>query len=380
KREKCEFHLTKIAFLGYIISADGVAMDDHKVKAVLNWPRPTTLKELQRFLGFANFYRRFIRQFSSVASPLTAMVKKGSHRLTWSPSALQAFQDLKLRFTSAPILHHPDPDKEFIVEVDASSSGLGAVLSQRHGNPSKMFPCAFYSHKLSPAERNYDVGNRELLAIKSALEEWRHWLEGANHQFTVLTDHRNLEYLRSAKRLNHRQARWALFFTRFNFKLTYRPGSQNTKADALSRLDESDSCPCQPASILPPSIIVAPVRWDITTEIAEAQIQDPSPPNCPQDLTYVPHTLRSRVLTTVHSIPSSGHPGISATLDLLSNRFWWPSMRADTIRFVKDCHICNTSKVPHHAPAGLLQPLPIPQRPWSHISIDFLTDLPPSQG
>ncbi|KAI2660671.1 Transposon Tf2-6 polyprotein [Labeo rohita] len=370
KEEKCEFHLDKISFLGYVISPEGVSMDEQKVNAVLNWPRPKTLKELQRFLGFSNFYRRFIRHFSTVAAPLTAMVKKGTSRLTWSEPALQAFNDLRHRFTSAPVLHHPDPDKPFIVEVDASSTGVGAVLSQRQGESLKMFPCAYFSHKLTSPERNYDVGNRELLAIKLALEEWRHWLEGAKHPFTVLTDHKNLEYLRSAKLLNHRQARWALFFSRFDFTVTYRPGSQNTKADALSRQFEPDQPASSSETILPTAIFVAPVNWDIMTEISEAQAQDPTPADCPANLTYVPLALRPRL----------GPPGIEATLQLLSNRFWWPHQRADTIDLVKRCATCNISKVPRRLLAGLLQPLPLPQRPWSHIAVDFITDLPPSNG
>ncbi len=120
-----------------------------------------------------------------------------------------------------------------MVEVDASDTGIGAILSQRSGKDSKIHPCAYLSKKLSPAERNYAVGDRELLAIK-ALEEWRHWLEGAEHPFVVWTDHKNLEYLKMAKRLNSRQARWALFFSRFNFTLSYRPGSKNAKPDILS--------------------------------------------------------------------------------------------------------------------------------------------------
>ncbi len=203
KAEKCEFHQESVSFLGYVISSGGVAMDDKKVRNVVNWPQPATLKELQRFLGFDNFYRRFIRNFSMIAAPLTSMTKKGSQRLTWSLAAHQAFQSLKERFTTVPILHHPDPEREFIVEVDASSTGIGAVLSQCQGSPPKLYPCAFFSLKLNSAEQNYDVGNRELLAMKATFEEWRHWLEGAKHPFTVLTDHRNLEYLKSAKRLNH---------------------------------------------------------------------------------------------------------------------------------------------------------------------------------
>ncbi|KAI2657028.1 Transposon Tf2-6 polyprotein [Labeo rohita] len=363
KEEKCQFHQERVSFLGYIIS-----------------PRPKTLKELQRFLGFSNFYRRFIRHFSTVAAPLTSMVKKGDTRLSWSSNALQAFHELRQRFTSAPILRHPDPQRPFIVEVDASSTGVGAVLSQRQGQPSKTFPCAFYCHKLSPAERNYDVGNRELLAIKLALEEWRHWLEGARHPFTILTDHKNLEYLRAAKVLNHRQARWSLFFTRFDFVINYRPGSQNTKADALSRVHESEHASQPPETILPSSVIVAPIAWDLMTEITEAQTQDPPPADCPGDRTYVPAALRQRVLSEVHSVPSSGHPGIEATLHLLRNRFWWATLRADTITFIKQCITCNTSKAQRQLPAGLLQPLPVPKRPWSHLAVDFVTDLPSSQG
>ncbi|KAK3575266.1 hypothetical protein QTP86_023382 [Hemibagrus guttatus] len=137
-----------------------------------------------------------------VAGPLTSLLRGKPKKLTWTDQARTAFQQLKNCFTTAPILQHPDPDLPFVVEVDASSSGLGVVLSQRHGEPGKLHPCAFYSRKLTSTEVNYDVGNRELLAIKAALEKWRHWLEGVRHPFQVLTDHRNLEYLRGVKRLN----------------------------------------------------------------------------------------------------------------------------------------------------------------------------------
>lgn len=130
------------------------------------------------------------------------------------------FQHLKGRFCSAPILLIPDPERQFIVEVDTSDVGVGAVLSQRSAEDQKLHPCAFFSRRLSSADRNYDIGNRELLAVKLALEEWRHWLEGTKTPFIVWINHKNLEYIRSAKRLNSRQAR-ALFFTRFSFTLSY---------------------------------------------------------------------------------------------------------------------------------------------------------------
>ncbi|KAK3506210.1 hypothetical protein QTP70_002182 [Hemibagrus guttatus] len=277
KLEKCEFHRSTVTFLGYVISRHGVEMDVVKVQAVTEWPAPTSVRELQRFLGFANFYWRFIRNYSSVAGPLTSLLRGKPKKLTWTDPARSAFQQLKNCFTTAPILRHPDPDLPFVVEVDASSSGLGAVLSQRHGKPGKLHPCAFYSRKLTSAEVNYDVGNRKLLAIKAALEEWRHWLEGARHPFQVLTDHRKLEYLRGAKRLNPRQARWAIFFTHFAFTVTYRPGSKNGKADALSRQFEADDEPTQPDVILPATAILAPVQWNLIEEIRRAHTDEPPP-------------------------------------------------------------------------------------------------------
>ncbi|KAK3559956.1 hypothetical protein QTP86_030321 [Hemibagrus guttatus] len=296
KLEKCEFHRTMVTFLGYVISQRGVEMDMVKVWAVTDWPAPTTVRELQRFLGFANFYRRFIRNYSSVAGPLTSLLRGKPKRLAWTDQARTAFQQLKENFTSAPILRHPDPDLPFVVEVDASSKGLGAVLSQRHGEPGKLHPCAYYSRRLTAAECNYDVGNRELLAIKAALEEWRHWLEGARHPFQVLTDHRNLEYLRGAKRLNPRQARWALFFTRFQFTVTYCPGSKNGKADALSRGFETTSEPTQIEPILPVTAILAPVRRNLVEEIQRAHTNEPPPAGCPPNRIFVPPQFRLQEL------------------------------------------------------------------------------------
>ncbi|XP_041912451.1 uncharacterized protein LOC121677640 [Alosa sapidissima] len=140
KAEKCTFHQTSTQFLGYNISAQGVSMDEGKVTAVLSWPTPQSVKDLQRFLGFANFYRRFICNFSQLASPLTSLLRKKPKALSWSDEASQAFHLLKETFTKAPVLCHPDPDREFIVEVDASTSGVGAILSQRHGDPPRLIP------------------------------------------------------------------------------------------------------------------------------------------------------------------------------------------------------------------------------------------------
>uniref|UniRef100_A0AAQ4P5C7 ribonuclease H n=1 Tax=Gasterosteus aculeatus aculeatus TaxID=481459 RepID=A0AAQ4P5C7_GASAC len=182
KAEKSEFHATTVSFLGFIVAPGNVQMDSAKVSAVADWPTPDNRKKLQQFLGFANFYRRFIRGFSATAAPLHALTPP-QVPFRWSADADAAFRELKRRFTTAPILTLPDPARQFVVEVDASSEGIGAILSQRAEGDHKLHPCAFLSRRLTPAERNYDVGDRELLAVKAALEEWRHWLEGAQHPF-----------------------------------------------------------------------------------------------------------------------------------------------------------------------------------------------------
>lgn len=204
KSEKCEFHVSTVAFLGYIIEKGDLCPDPAKVKVVVKWPEPPNRRQLQRFLGFANFYRRFFRDFSKVALPLTQLTSP-KIPFQWNDAARSAFQELKRRFASAPILIQPDLTQQFVVEVDASDSGVGAVLSQQREG--KLHPCAFFSRRLSPAKRNYDVRDRELLTIKLALEEWWHWLEGAAQPFVVWMDHKNLAYLQTAKRLNAQQAR-----------------------------------------------------------------------------------------------------------------------------------------------------------------------------
>uniref|UniRef100_A0A096M8A1 Gypsy retrotransposon integrase-like protein 1 n=1 Tax=Poecilia formosa TaxID=48698 RepID=A0A096M8A1_POEFO len=379
KAEKCEFHRQSVNFLGYILEGGQVRPSEEKIRAVLDWPRPETRKQLQRFLGFANFYRRFIRNYSQTASPLTALTSTKS-AFTWTPQADAAFQQLKSLFANAPILVQPDPSRQFILEVDASDSGVGAVLSQVSNKDNRSHPCAFFSRRLTPPERNYDVGDRELLAIKLALEEWRHWLEGAEHPIVVWTDHKNLAYLQSAKRSNPRRSRWSLFFSRFNLSISYRPGSKNIKPDALSRIYAPDDSNEGPAPVLPSSCTVGVVSWEIEDVIRQAHQAEPPPPSCPDGKIFVAASVRSRFLQWVHSSKFSGHPGISRTIALVNRRFWWPSIHKDVREFVLACSVCSRNKSSHQPPAGLLQPLPTPKRPWSHIAVDFVTGLPTSKG
>lgn len=212
--------------------------------------------------------------------------------------------------------------------------------------------------------------------MKAAMEEWRHWLEGARHPFTVITDHKNLEYIRSAKRLNPHQARWALFFTCFNFSVTYIPGSKNIKADALPRLSEKEPNKEEEQPIIEDSVILTPITWDIDTEISLVSDKHPTPPACPADK-VVSQPLRENLIDVIHSSPSFRQAG---TIDLIQNRYWWPTVRGDVIKFIKNCFSCNMHKHSRHSPAGLLQPLEIPRLPWSHVAIDLVTDLPLSEG
>ena len=380
KAEKCEFHATSVEFLGHIVQKGSVRADPRKVSAVVDWERPTDRTQLRRFLGFANFYRKFIQGFSQIAAPLNALTSTTTPFL-WSSAADEAFSELKTRFTTAPVLAMPDATRQFILEVDASELGVGAILSQRSPEDDKLHPCAFFSRRLTPAEKNYDVGNRELLAIHDALKEWRHWLEGASQPFVVLSDHKNLVYIQSAKRLSPRQSRWALFFTRFNFTISYKPGSENIRADALSRqfLDTSSPKP-EPETILPASRFLGALTWEIEAEVIRALETDPGPGGGPSGRLYVTPSLRSKVLTWGHTSKLAGHPGATRTEEFIRRRFWWPGLSTDTKNFVSACDTCARSKNTHRPPAGLLHPLDVPMRPWSHIALDFVTGLPPSEG
>jgi RNase H-like domain found in reverse transcriptase/Reverse transcriptase (RNA-dependent DNA polymerase)/Integrase zinc binding domain/Integrase core domain/Chromo (CHRromatin Organisation MOdifier) domain len=232
---KCHFNSQRVKYLGFIVTPRGLEMDPTKVDAVRNWPEPRHVKDLQTFLGFANFYRRFIAGYSRVCQPLTELTRKDTP-WDWpsNPRRQAAFRHLCTLFTSAPILRHFDFDRPVVVETDSSDYVSAGVLSQPD-DTGVIHPVAFFSKKLTPAECNYEIYDKELLAIVRSFEEWRPYLESAPHRIQVLTDHRNLEYFMSTKLLNRRQARWSEFLSRFEFQITYRPGKAGAKPDALTR-------------------------------------------------------------------------------------------------------------------------------------------------
>lgn len=233
KPSKSEFHKHEVTFLGYVVSKEGLKMDENTIKTILDWSTPTTVREVLSFLGFANFYRRFIMEYSKIATPLTHITRK-DQAFTWGKEAQQAFDELKRRFTTQPILIMFNPEKPITVETDASDKALGACISQP-GPQGKLQPVAYHSRKLSPAELRYDIHDKELLAIVDAFRQWKVYLEGPKHTVAVFTDHKNLIYFTTTKELNRRQLRWYEEPATFNFRIQYRKGSENDRADALSR-------------------------------------------------------------------------------------------------------------------------------------------------
>ena len=234
--DKSEFEVQSTKYLGFIIKAGkGVRIDPAKVEAILDWQSPTSVGGVRSFLGFANFYRTFVKNYSDIVLPLTRLTHKGVS-YEWTEQCEQAFQKLKAMFTTAPILVQFNPDTETIVETDSSGWCIGGTLLQLQ--PSGIFhPCGFYSKKNSPAKCNYEIYNKEMLAIVRCLENWDSDLRSVR-EFQVRTDHKNLEYFITAWKLTERQMRWSLILSRYNFTISYVPGKENVRADALSRRDQ----------------------------------------------------------------------------------------------------------------------------------------------
>jgi hypothetical protein len=233
-QDKCFSSTNPVDFLGYIISKDGIEMAQDKVQCIRDWECPRHLRDVQLFIGFANFYRWFIKGFSKIAKPLRDSTKGAPKDWIWMDAMTKAFEKLKHCFMTVPILIHFNPHHECIVETDTLDFALGGTLSQT-AKDKKLHPNAFHSRKFSPAEINYEIHNKELLAIVDCFKAWQRYLEGSLHMVQVFTDHKNLEYFMITKVLNRRQACWAQELAGVDFKIFYRKGTSNGKPDVLSR-------------------------------------------------------------------------------------------------------------------------------------------------
>ena len=217
KLEKCEFDQPSVTFLGFVVGTDGIRMDEQKVSVIKNWPIPKNVKEVQSFIGFCQFYRKFIPQFSAIVKPLTTLLKKNV-TFVWGTKEQHAFLHLIERLTRKPVLLHADSAKKFIVETDASGYAIGGVLLQE-GTDDQLHPIGYYSRSLNAAEMNYDIHDRELSAVVESFKHWRPHLAATQHTIEVLCDHKNLEYFMSTKLLNRRQARCSLHLADYDFKI-----------------------------------------------------------------------------------------------------------------------------------------------------------------
>ena len=237
--DKCEFFQSEVNFLGHVIKAGGIAVQQHKIDSIVNWPVPQCVKDVRSFIGITTYYHRFVWKFAALAIPLTNLTRKDTPWI-WGEKEQKAFDQLKQALVSAPMLATPDNSKPYVVHTDASGYAVGATLSQRdeHGD---LKPVAYMSKKMNSAQLNYAVHEWELLAVIEALKAWRCYLYGSSTPIDIYTDHHSLTYLSTQPNLSPRQSRWVEQLQDYSFKVHHLAGDKNVVADALSRRSDYES-------------------------------------------------------------------------------------------------------------------------------------------
>jgi RNase H-like domain found in reverse transcriptase/Reverse transcriptase (RNA-dependent DNA polymerase)/Integrase zinc binding domain/Chromo (CHRromatin Organisation MOdifier) domain/Retroviral aspartyl protease len=400
---KSEFHTQRVKYLGYIIEPGKIGMDPDKIKAIKEWPEPKNVTDVRAFQGYVNFYRQFIKGYGDIARPLTDMTRKDTP-FNWDDKPREAFEELKSRVTSEPILMMPDPSKPFEAETDASDGALGGQLGQRD-DEGRLHPVAFFSKKLSGPELNYPIHDKELMAIIEAFKEWKHYLSGTTHQVKVYTDHKNLTYFTTTKELNKRQTRWSEFLSEFNFQIVYRKGSENGRADALSRRsDHMTETPVASTQLLKTNTdgslelahkgicylykVQPDQEWE--SRMTDAYEHDDYIRQNPDTMVkngkfyhyqgriYVPEKLQNEEIKRIHEAKAHGHNGITKTVKRIQQNYNFPGILTKVKKVIHNCVTCARSKAPRHKPYGELQALPTPDRAWRSIALDFVVKLPTS--
>ena len=377
KPEKCDFHKTSVTFLGFIVGRQGIQLDPSKVDSIRTWPTPKTVKDVQAFLGLTNYNRKFVENYSKLALPLTELTKKDKP-FTWAKPQQAAFEALKRANEDSPVLRMFTPTQALHIETDASDRAIGACATQFFNG--KRHPIAYYSRKMSPAEENYDIHDKELLAVVSALQHWRVYCEGAP-ELTVYTDHKNLLHFTTTKQLNRRQTRWSELLGQYKFTIKYTPGKDNARADALSRRSDYME------GHQPTSHSILKVNADGTLSANPQEfntilriLTDDSEQFPIEHGKYkVPQDKEQQCISDHHDGPSNGHPGIAKTTERIQRNFTFPDMRNKISTYLAKCIECRQNKASRHARFGNLQMIPPPELPWDEVTMDFITDLPATQ-
>ena len=412
KPEKCIFHADEVEYLGMIVGKGQIRMDPAKITAIRDWPTPTNKQELQRFLGFCNYYRRFIKGYSALAKPLTHLT--GNTPWSWTENEHLAFECLILSVTTEPVLQMPRREGQFRIEADSSDYAIGAVLSQLQDG--RWHPIAYLSKSLNETQRNYEIYDKEMLAIMLALEEWRHYLIGAIDIFEIWTDHQNLQYFRQPQKVNRRQARWLCELANYHFTLHHKPGESNYKPDFLSRppgldkgendnenvillpehhfrslfinlQDDEQSLKSFPDAILERLKQIKPETYEHAVKVG-LQTKDPDWHDHGDGIItykkriYIPYDkkLRQDIICEHHDSIVAGHPGRYKTQELITRDYWWPRIQGTIRRYIDECEPCQRTRNHREKPHNPLHPHAIPSKPWEHISIDLIGPLPESQG
>ncbi|GJS60105.1 reverse transcriptase domain-containing protein [Tanacetum coccineum] len=382
KFSKCEFWLSKVQFLGHVIDSEGIHVDPAKIESIKDWASPKTPTEIRQFLGLAGYYRRFIEGFSKIAKPMTKLTQKNV-KFDWSEKAEAAFQLLKQKLCSAPILALPEGSENFMVYCDASRKGLGAVLMQKE----KVI--AYASRQLKIHEKNYTTHDLELGAVVFALKMWRHYLYGT--KCVVFTDHKSLQHILDQKELNMRQRRWLELLSDYDCEIRYHPGKANVVADALSRKER-----IKPLRV---RALVLTIGLNLPVQILNAQVEARKEENfrtedlcgmikkleqradgtlCLNGRSWIPcqGNLRELIMHESHKSKYSIHPGSDKMYQDLKKLYWWPNMKAEIATYVSKCLTCAKVKAEYQKPSGLLVQPVIPVWKWENITMDFVTKLP----